>query len=220
MAIRVMIVDDHELFRKGIKKILSDTKDIIVVAEAEDGEKAIEQVHIYNPDIILLDIVMPKINGIDTLRKMKDLGIKGKIIILSSYSSKNYIIDSIKIGARAYMTKDNDAASLINVIRSVYSGSTYLQPSLGKILHQYGDEVAVDNEAINKIELLSKREYEVLKLIARGYNNKEIGKKLFISEKTVKNHITSIFKKLDVEDRVQAVIFAYYNGIVLIEHNS
>lgn len=220
MAIRVMVVDDHELFRKGIKKILSDTKDIIVVAEAEDGEKAIEQVHIYNPDIILLDIVMPKINGIDTLRKMKDLGIKGKIIILSAYSSKNYIIDSIKIGARAYMTKDNDATSLINVIRSVYSGSTYLQPSLGRILRQYRNEEEVDDEAINKIESLSKREYEVLKLIAQGYNNKEIGKELFISEKTVKNHITSIFKKLDVEDRVQAVIFAYYNEIVLIEHNS
>lgn len=217
MAIRVMIVDDHRLFREGIKRILSDTKDIIVIAEAEDGEKAIKQVHIYNPDIILLDMVMPKMNGIETLRRMKDLGIKGKIIILSGYSNKNYIIDSIKIGAKGYITKDNNSTSLINVIRAVHSGSTYLQPSLGIILRQYINEESIDYKDINKIELLSKREYEVLKLIAQGHNNKEIGKKLFISEKTVKNHITSIFKKLEIADRVQAVIFAYYNEIVKIE---
>ena len=212
-----MIVDDHKLVREGIKKILSDTKDIIVVTEAADGENAIEQAHIHNPDVILLDIVMPKMNGIETLSRMKDLGIKSKIIILSGYSTKNYIIDSIKLGASGYITKDNDSTSLINVIKDIHSGSTYLQPSLGKILRQYIDEEAVDNSDIEKIGLLSKREYEVLKLISTGYNNKEIGRNLFISEKTVKNHITNIFKKLEVKDRVQAVIFAYYNEIVEIE---
>lgn len=212
-----MLVDDHNLFREGLKKILSDTKDIIVVSEAADGETAITQAHIHKPDIILLDIVMPHINGIDTLKKMKDLGIKSKIIILSSYSSKNYIIDSIKIGANGYITKENDSTSLINVIRSVYSGSTYLQPSLGKILRQNIEENQLDHTDIEKIDLLSKREYEILTLIASGYNNKEIGNNLFISEKTVKNHITNIFKKIEVEDRVQAVIFAYTNEIIEID---
>ncbi|MDR7870661.1 MAG: response regulator transcription factor [Tissierellaceae bacterium] len=216
MSIRLMIVDDHRLVREGIKKILSDTKDIVVVSEASDGEKAIEQAHIHNPDIILLDIVMPNMNGIETLRRMKDLGVKSKVVILSGFSTKNYIIDSIKIGASGYITKDSDGTILINVIRKIYSGGTYLQPSLGKILRQNIEEELVDESDIEKIRSLSKREYEVLKLMATGHNNKEIGQNLYISEKTVKNHITNLFKKLEVEDRVQAVIFAYYNEIVEI----
>ncbi|NLY46296.1 MAG: response regulator transcription factor [Tissierella sp.] len=214
MSIRLMIVDDHRLFREGIKKILSDTKDIVVVGEASDGESAIMNMDIYNPDIILLDIVMPHMNGIETLSKIKDLGIKSKVIILSAYSNKKNIIESIKIGANGFITKDNDSESLINVIRNVYSGETYLQPSLGKILRENIGEEFPNDIDIEKIETLSKREYEILTLIANGYNNKAIGKELFISEKTVKNHITSIFKKIEVEDRVQAVIFAYTNEII------
>ena len=214
MSIRLMIVDDHRLMREGLKRILSETKDIVVVSEAADGETAIDNAQIYNPDIILLDIVMPKMDGIETLRKMKDLGIKSKIIILSGYTSKNYIIDSIKMGANGYLTKDNDPERLTSIIRDVHSGGTYLQPSLGKILKQNIQKDQLDNTDIEKIDRLSKREYEILSLVSSGYNNKEIGHELFISEKTVKNHITNIFKKLEVEDRVQAVIFAYTNEII------
>lgn len=216
MSIRVMIVDDHQLFREGIKSILSATKDILVVSEAADGETAITQAHIHNPDIILLDIVMPHIDGIRTLRRMKDLGIKSRIIILSAYSSKNYIINAIKLGASGYITKDNNSQNLIQVIRRVASGGKYLQPSLGMILRQNLEEEEYDDysEDIKKMELLSRREFEILTLVARGNTNKEIGNKLFISEKTVKNHMTQIFKKIEVEDRVQAVIFAYKNSII------
>lgn len=214
MSIRLMIVDDHKLMREGIKRILSDIKDIVVVSEAADGETAIKNAHIYNPDVILLDIVMPKIDGIETLRRIKDIGIKSKIIMLSGYTSKKYIIDSIKMGANGYITKDNDVERLINVIRDVHSGGTYLQPLLGKILRQNIQEEQIDNRDIEKIERLSKREYEILSLVSNGYSNKEIGNELFISEKTVKNHITNMFKKLEVEDRVQAVIFAYTNEII------
>ena len=216
MSIRVMIVDDHQLFREGIKSILSATKDILVVSEAADGETAITQAHIHNPDIILLDIVMPHIDGIRTLRRMKDLGIKSRIIILSAHSSKNYIINAIKLGASGYITKDNNRQNLIQVIRRVASGGKYLQPSLGMILRQNLDEEEYDDysEDIKKMELLSRREFEILTLVARGNTNKEIGNKLFISEKTVKNHMTQIFKKIEVEDRVQAVIFAYKNSII------
>lgn len=215
MSIRVMIVDDHQLFREGIKSILSATKDILVVSEAADGETAITQAHIHNPDIILLDIVMPHIDGIRTLRRMKDLGIKSRIIILSAHSSKNYIINAIKLGASGYITKDNNSQNLIQVIRRVASGGKYLQPSLGMILRQnLGEEEYDYSEDIKKMELLSRREFEILTLVARGNTNKEIGNKLFISEKTVKNHMTQIFKKIEVEDRVQAVIFAYKNSII------
>lgn len=216
MSIRVMIVDDHQLFREGIKSILSATKDILVVSEAADGETAITQAHIHNPDIILLDIVMPHIDGIRTLRRMKDLGIKSRIIILSAHSSKNYIINAIKLGASGYITKDNNSQNLIQVIRRVASGGKYLQPSLGMILRQNLEEEEYDDysEDIKKMELLSRREFEILTLVARGNTNKEIGNKLFISEKTVKNHMTQIFKRLEVEDRVQAVIFAYKNSII------
>jgi two-component system response regulator DegU len=216
MSIRVMIVDDHQLFREGIKSILSATKDILVVSEAADGETAITQAHIHNPDIILLDIVMPHIDGIRTLRRMKDLGIKSRIIILSAHSSKNYIINAIKLGASGYITKDNNRQNLIQVIRRVASGGKYLQPSLGMILRQNLGEEEYDDysEDIKKMELLSRREFEILTLVARGNTNKEIGNKLFISEKTVKNHMTQIFKKIEVEDRVQAVIFAYKNSII------
>ncbi len=216
MSIRVMIVDDHQLFREGIKSILSATKDILVVSEAADGETAITQAHIHNPDIILLDIVMPHIDGIRTLRRMKDLGIKSRIIILSAHSSKNYIINAIKLGASGYITKDNNSQNLIQVIRRVASGGKYLQPSLGMILRQNLEEEEYDDysEDIKKMELLSRREFEILTLVARGNTNKEIGNKLFISEKTVKNHMTQIFKKIEVKDRVQAVIFAYKNSII------
>ena len=159
---------------------------------------------------------MPHIDGIRTLRRMKDLGIKSRIIILSAHSSKNYIINAIKLGASGYITKDNNSQNLIQVIRRVASGGKYLQPSLGMILRQNLGEEEYDDysEGIKKMELLSRREFEILTLVARGNTNKEIGNKLFISEKTVKNHMTQIFKKIEVEDRVQAVIFAYKNSII------
>lgn len=214
MSIRLMVVDNHRLFREGIKSILSDTKDVIVVAEASDGETAVVNASIYNPDIILLDIALPRMNGIDALGEMKDQGVKSKIIILSGQSNKKDIIASIKLGANGFITKDNNSEKLIDIIRKVYSGDSYLQPSLGKILRQNVEDEFIDDKNVEKIESLSTREYEILILMSSGYNNKAIAKELFISEKTVKNHITSIFKKLEVEDRVQAVIFAYTNEIV------
>lgn len=209
-----MVVDDHQLFREGIKCILSKNKDIMVVCEASNGEEAIVQANIHKPDIILLDIVMPKISGMEVIGKLKDLGIKSKVIILSAFSSRNHIIDSIKLGASAYISKDNSSDTLVSTIRHIYSGGKYLQPSLGKLLLQNVEEHNNKEISINKIALLSNREYEVLRLLATGCNNKEIGNNLYISEKTVKNHLTSIFKKIEVEDRLQAVIFAYINEII------
>ncbi len=208
-----MIVDDHTLFREGVKEIVKNFKDIKVVAEVENGLDAIDASIIHKPDILLLDIVMPKMDGLQTLRKIKDLGIESKVIILSSYSNRNYIIDAIKIGANGYLTKDCSSVELVKSIRSVYAGESYLQPSLIEILRGEMDIDNLDEEEMSKIDLLSRREYEVFCLMAKGYSNREIGKLLFISEKTVKNHITNVYKKIGVEDRVQGVIFAYTHGV-------
>jgi len=211
--IDLMIVDDHALIREGIRRVLEDYEDIRIIAEARDGKEAIEIVSIYNPDIVLLDINMPKVNGLEALRVIKDLGIKSKVIILSAYSNKNYIVDAIKIGANGYVLKEVASKDLVTIIRNIYKGRSYLQPSLVKVLNQNLRKDHSMDVDTHKINLLSKREYEVLYLIASGYTNKDIGNQLYISEKTVKNHITNIYKKINVKDRVQATIFAYNNKI-------
>lgn len=214
--ISLMIVDDHTLIRQGLKAIVENTKKIKVIAEAHNGVEALELVHIYRPDIILLDIMMPDMNGLETLRKLKDLGVKSKVIILSSYSNKSYIVDAIKMGADGYLIKNCTSENLIRAITNVSVGSSYLHPSLAQVLRETVRENGKDTE-IDKLERLSRREYEILHLIAQGNTNLEIGQELFISEKTVKNHITSIYKKIEVEDRVQAVIFAYNNELIEID---
>jgi len=157
---------------------------------------------------------MPLINGIDVLRRLKDLGVSTKIIMLTIHDDKEYIFETIKIGADGYMVKDSDADTLIKAIREVKDGRSYIQPSVAKMvaegLNSDDDEVS---SRLKKIKSLTKREYEVLTLIAEGLNNKDIADKLFISEKTVKNHVSNIFKKIGVNDRIQAAIFAYKNNI-------
>lgn len=210
--ITVMIADDHLLMSEGIKQILELETDIDVIAQAGDGEEAIEKAVKYNPDVILLDINMPKMNGIDVLRRLKDLGVKSNIIMLTIHEDREYLRETIKIGANGYVLKDSDADSLIKAIRDVNDGKTYIQPSIASLLVNDISRVE-ENSDFQKIESLTKREYEVLTLIAEGLNNKDIADKLYISEKTVKNHVSSIFKKLDVNDRIQAAIFAFKNNI-------
>lgn len=212
--IRLMIVDDHAMLREGLKHLLELQGDMEVIAEAKDGEEAIQMVQKCMPDVVIMDINMPKINGLEALKAMKDMGIKSKIIILSAYANKEYIIEAIKIGAKGFLLKDSKSSALVKAIRDVSSGRNYMQPGIVSILNQYvSGEIKENNKDYEKINILSRREYEVLVLIASGYNNREIGEKLFISEKTVKNHITNIFRKLEVEDRVQATIFAFNNHI-------
>ena len=211
--IKIMLVDDHSLFREGIKRILEKEADFRIIAEAVDGIEAVKKAIRYSPDIILMDINMPNSSGLEALTKIKDLGIKTKVIILTSESKREYIIEAIKIGAKGFLQKTSTSTNLIKAIRDVDVGRSYLQPSLANILSQGPKENPIADLDLHKIDLLSKREYEILVLIASGYNNKEIGQELYISEKTVKNHITNLFKKIEVDDRVQAVIFSYRNNI-------
>lgn len=211
--ITVMIADDHVLVNEGIKQLLELESDIDVIAQAGDGEEAVEKAIKYNPDVILLDINMPKMNGIDTLRRLKDLGIKSSIIMLTIHEDREYLRETLKIGADGYVLKDSDADSLIKAIRDVNDGKTYIQPSIASSLVENNNHANEDNSDLYKIESLTRREYEVLTLVAEGLSNKEIADKLYISEKTVKNHVSSIFKKIEVNDRVQAAIFAFKNDI-------
>lgn len=210
--IKVMLVDDHVLIREGIKQILELEEDIVVVGQAGDGEEAFEKVEILNPEVILLDINMPNVNGIETLRKFKDFGIESKIIMLTIHEDREYIMKTLNLGADGYILKDSSADSFIQGIRDVVSGEQYIQPRIAKLLSMNSNSKSI-NGALEKINKLTKREYEVLTLIAEGLNNKDIAAKIFISEKTVKNHVSNIFKKLKINDRVQAAIFAYKNNI-------
>jgi len=211
--IAVMLVDDHKLLRQGLKQILELEEDIDVVAQAGNGEEAIEKAQQYNPDVILLDINMPKVNGIETLRRLKDLGINSKVIMLTIYDDREYLFETMKIGANGYVLKDSDADSLIKAIKDVKRGKTYIQPSIASVLVEELNEKTKKDGDYAKIESLTKREYEVLTLVAEGLNNKEIANRLYISEKTVKNHVSNIFKKIKVNDRIQAAIFAFKNNI-------
>lgn len=211
--IEVIIADDHVLIREGIKQILELEDDIVVTGQAGNGEEAFDMAMNLNPDIVLLDINMPKLNGIETLRKFKDMGIKSKVIILTIHEDKEYILKTLKLGANGYMLKDSNADSLVKGIRDVARGEKYIQPSVAELVSKTSNCDEYLNIGIDKINSLTKREYEVLILIAEGLNNKDIADRLYISEKTVKNHVSNIFRKLDLNDRVQAAIFAYKNNI-------
>ena len=210
--IKVLIADDHALMRQGLKQILELEEDIEVIGLAVNGEEALKMDQQLKPDVILLDINMPKMNGIQALWRLKDMGTDSKIIILTIHDDKEYLFETINIGASGYVLKDAEASSLVKAIRNVYNGDSYIHPTLASALvKEYNKVCKSENE--DKTEKLTRREYEVLILIAEGNNNKEIADNLFISEKTVKNHVSNIFKKIGVTDRTQAAIYAYKNSI-------
>lgn len=213
-SIDVMIADDHSLMREGLKQLLELEVNIDVVAQAGDGKEALRQALKYNPDVVLLDINMPKMNGIEVLRRFRDLGIESKVIMLTIHEDREYLFETMNMGANGYILKDSDANSLIKAIKSVNNGETYIQPSIKSILSDRRTNIDEEsNEELLKVKSLTNREYEVLTLIAEGLNNRNIAERLYISEKTVKNHVSSIFKKLGVNDRIQAAIFAFKTNI-------
>lgn len=205
-----MIVDDHSLMREGLKKLIELEDDIVVVDQAADGEEALVKLESKEPDIILMDVNMPNMNGIETLRALRDKGIKSKVMMLTIHDDREYIYETMKIGANGYLLKDSDSETLVDGIRRVYSGEKFIQPSLLKAMEC---RTELNDRSEEMITSLTKREYEVLILIAEGLNNRAIAQRLFISEKTVKNHISNIFKKIEVNDRVQATIFAFRNNL-------
>ncbi len=212
-GIKVLIVDDHSLVRQGLKQLIELEKDIKVIALAGDGEEAILKAQQLKPDITLLDINMPNINGIQTLRRLKDMDNTIKVIMLTFHEDREYLFETINLGANGYVLKDAESESLIKAIRDVYRGESYIYPTLAtELVKEFNRRGEKDEQKTNSSSL-TKREYEVLTLIAEGFNNREIANHLFISEKTVKNHVSNIFKKINVNDRTQAAIYAYKNSI-------
>lgn len=212
--IRVLIADDHKMVREGLRRILEFDGEIQVIDEADNGEECIKKIRSSKPDIVLLDINMPVMNGIEALQEIRKKKLKTKIIILTVHNEIEYLLRAVDIGIDGYVLKDSDAHELIRAVTSVYEGDKFIQPSLIPLLNS--KLIARDLDA-ERLEQLSKREIEVLKLVAVGMFNKEIGVELGISERTVKNHLSSIFKKIDSSDRTQAAVFAIRNGLVDIK---
>ena len=211
MAIKIMLVDDHAMIREGLKQLLELDGEIEVVSEAGDGESCLRQLEVYKPDVLLLDINMPKMNGLDVLHKIREKKISVKTIVLTVHSEVEYLLKAIDIGLNGYMLKDSALEELKKAIVAVYEGETYIQPSMIPFLNSKTTITSSDQELIDS---LTRREYDVLKLLSLGMYNRDIGTKLDISERTVKNHISNIFKKLNVNDRTQAAVFAIRNKIV------
>ena len=211
MSINVMIADDHMLIREGIKQLLEFDGSIEVIAQASDGEECLEKLKSVEPEVLLLDINMPNKNGIEVLQTLKDIDSPIKILILTVHNEVEYLLKAVDIGVDGYILKDSESSELKKAIMSVANGESYIQPSLIPLLNSKLISRDIDKE---KIEQLTKREMEVLIQVANGMFNKEIANSLNISERTVKNHISNIFKKLDVADRTQAAVFAIRNSII------
>lgn len=211
MSIRVMLADDHVLIREGIRQLLEFDGNITVVEEANDGEECLEKLAKVNPDILLLDINMPKKNGVEVLEEIKKKKYNTKVLLLTVHNEIEYLLKAMDIGADGYILKDSESAELKKAIDLIINGETYIQPNLVPALNNRLVSRDVDKD---KISLLTKRELEVLIQVANGMFNKEIATNLKISERTVKNHISNIFKKIEVVDRTQAAVFAIKNDLI------
>ena len=211
MSIRVMLVDDHKMLREGIKQLIEFEPDITVVAQASDGEECLDTVKNTDIDVCVLDINLPDIQGTKLLKEIHKLNKKVKVLMLTVHNEVEYLLDALDYGANGYILKDSGSGELIKAIRAVFNGERYIQPNLIPMLNARLLKREDDND---KVKEITRREKQILVNIALGRSNKDIAEEFDISERTVKNHITSLFKKIDVSDRTQAAVFAIRNNLV------
>ena len=225
MKTRIVMIDDHQLFREGVKRILDFEADFEVVAEGADGEDAVKLVQQYRPDVVIMDINMPHVNGVEATKDLIEANSETKVIILSIHDDESYVTHALKTGASGYLLKEMDADALIEAVKVVADGGSYLHPRVThNLVNEYrrlatsGQESSVAQmqkiEIRRPLHILTRRECEVLQLLADGKSNRGVGEALFISEKTVKNHVSNILQKMNVNDRTQAVVVAIKNGWV------
>jgi two-component system, NarL family, response regulator LiaR len=208
--ITVLITDDHFVVRQGVRVFLETQPEIEVLGEASSGQEAVEMCLELAPDVVLLDLLMPKMNGVEATRQIKQVSPRSNIVILTSYHDDEFIVPAIKAGALSYLLKDVSPTELIAAVKKASVGEAVLHPQVAQTLMK-GLRENVENQIV---ETLSKREIEVLQLVAEGLSNLEIGERLFISDKTVKSHVSNILGKLHLVDRTQAAVYAWRNKVV------
>lgn len=211
MKTKIMIADDHNLIREGLKQLLEFDGKIEIISEASNGVECLDKLQNLLPDVLLLDINMPEKNGLEVLEEIKKMKYEVKVLILTVHNELEYLLKAVDIGVDGYILKDSESAELKKAINAVLAGENYIQASLIPALNNRLANRDIDKD---KIDSLTGRELEVLIQVASGMFNKEIATSLNISERTVKNHISNIFKKIDVSDRTQAAVFAIKNNII------
>jgi len=213
-----MIVDDHALFRRGLEMVLEEEPDIELVGQASDGAEAVEKAAESLPDVVLMDIRMPRSSGIEACRAMKEAAPSAKIVILTISDEEEDLFEAIRAGASGYLLKDIPLDEVADAVRAVHGGQSLINPSMaGKLLTEFATLARRDDEERAQevpAPRLTEREMQVLKLIARGMNNRDIAKELFISENTVKNHVRNILEKLQIHSRMEAVMVAVREKLI------
>jgi DNA-binding NarL/FixJ family response regulator len=214
MTVRVLIADDQALVRAGFRKLLDSEPGVDVVGEAVDGLEAVAAVGSQPVDVVLMDVRMPKLDGIEATRRITSIG-QTRVLILTTYDLDEYVFQALEAGASGFLLKDAPPDHLFLAIRAVAAGDALLDPAVTRRLVQtFAKRATPDPESQRRLGLLSEREHHVLVLVSRGLSNAEIGTRLFLSESTVKTHVSNVLAKLGVRDRVQAVVCAYENGVV------
>jgi DNA-binding NarL/FixJ family response regulator len=213
-VIRVLLADDQDLVREGLRMILDNEDDIEVVGEAGNGKQALEKARLLDPDVVLMDVRMPELDGIEATRRLAASGLRARVLVLTTFDLDEYVYRALKAGASGFLLKDTRREQLVAALRTIAGGDALLAPAITRRLIEdfcRGPDPGGMPEAAAS---LSERELEVLRLLARGLSNSEIAAELFLGEATIKSHVARILAKLDLRDRVQTVVFAYESGLV------
>jgi DNA-binding NarL/FixJ family response regulator len=218
-AIRVVLVDDHTILREGVRSLLDEESDIVVVGEADDGLEALEVVETLAPDVVIMDMVMPRMNGLEATREIKQRRPEVRVLILSMYDDDEYVQQIIQAGASGYVLKRVAAGELVHAIREVHKGSSFLQPTIAaKLIEDYVRRVRGETATEARgADPLTDRERQVLKLIAEGHTNQRIAELLHLSKKTVESHRANIMRKLDLHDVTELVKYALRTGLIQLD---
>jgi DNA-binding NarL/FixJ family response regulator len=209
---RVIICDDQAIIRDGLEMLLKLEKDIEVLGQAQDGAEAVALVERTHPDLVLMDLKMPGLNGIEATRQIRAAYPQVKVLVLTTYDDDEWVFDAIRAGASGYLLKDTPREVVLKAVRGTVAGKTFLDPSVaGKLLHQVADKQVHPSTLLT--DKLTEREADVLRLVARGFTNADIAERLHLSEGTVRNHVSGIFAKLEVADRTQAAVIAIQHGL-------
>jgi DNA-binding NarL/FixJ family response regulator len=213
MSMRVLVADDQSMVRAGFRMLLSGEPDIEVVAEASNGLEAVDKASRFHPTVVLMDIRMPELDGLEATRRILAADDKARVLILTTFDLDEYVYEALRAGASGFVLKDDPPEQLLAAIRTVAAGDALLSPSITKRVIKQFTSIPRPSSPPAEFDELTTREQEVFRLIANGLSNPEIARELYISEATVKTHITHILQKLDLRDRVQAVVLAYQTGL-------